>query len=120
MHSDLPSIRVDKFRIEQVILNLLNNAIDAMNGMDAKILEVTTYVDVREGQKVAKVVFSDSGTGIKPENIDRLFEPFFTTKPDGLGMGLSICRSIIENHGGKIWSVSNPGPGTVFQFILPI
>lgn len=121
MHSDLPSIRVDKFRIEQVILNLLNNAIDAMNGMDAKILEVTTYVDVREGQKVAKVVFSDSGTGIKPENIDRLFEPFFTTKdPDkGTGLGLSICFGIIQDHDGIIRAENNERGGASFIIELP-
>jgi signal transduction histidine kinase len=61
----------------------------------------------------------DSGTGIEPENVDRVFNAFFTTKPDGMGMGLSICRSIIERHGGRIWATRNSGTGSTFQFTLP-
>jgi two-component system NtrC family sensor kinase len=121
MYSDMPSIQVDKFRIEQVILNLLNNAIDAMNGKSAKILNVTTTVDSRGGREIAKVIFSDTGAGIKPENMDRLFEPFFTTKdPDkGTGLGLSICFGIVQDHDGTIRAENNKEGGATFIIELP-
>jgi signal transduction histidine kinase len=74
---------------------------------------------LRDEKGYAVVAVQDAGNGIKPENANRLFEPFFTTKPDGMGMGLSICRSIIEAHGGRVWAFNHAKQGAVFQFSLP-
>jgi PAS domain S-box-containing protein len=120
--NDLPCIPVDKFRIEQVILNLLNNAIDAMNGMKKKILDVTTRMHTRGEEQVIQIIFSDSGIGINSENLNRIFEPFFTTKdPDkGTGLGLSICFGIIREHNGTIKVENNEKGGAKFIIELPL
>jgi len=105
-------------QLQQVILNLLINAIEAMSGMSEgprELLISTTKTD-SEGVLVA---VRDSGPGLAPERVDRLFESFYTTKPSGLGMGLSICRSIIEAHHGRLWATASTPRGAVFQFTLP-
>jgi C4-dicarboxylate-specific signal transduction histidine kinase len=114
----LPAIQGDRVQLQQVILNLLINAIEAMSGMSEgprELLISTTKTD-SEGVLVA---VRDSGPGLAPERVDRLFESFYTTKPGGLGMGLSICRSIIEAHHGRLWATANTPRGAVFQFTLP-
>ena len=114
----LPAIQGDRVQLQQVILNLLINAIEAMSGMSEgpRKLLISTRDTETDGVLVA---VRDSGPGIAPESIDRLFESFYTTKPTGLGMGLSICRSIIEAHEGRLWASANTPRGTVFQFTLP-
>jgi signal transduction histidine kinase len=114
----LPVIQGDRVQMQQVILNLLINAIEAMSGMSEvpRELLISTRDTETDGVLVA---VRDSGPGIAPESVDRLFESFYTTKPTGLGMGLSICRSIIEAHQGRLWASANTPRGTVFQFTLP-
>jgi len=114
----LPAIQGDRVQVQQVILNLLINAIEAMREMSEGLRELvicTAKIDA-EGVLVA---VRDSGPGLAPESVDRLFESFYTTKPGGLGMGLSICRSIIEAHHGRLWATANTPHGAVFQFTLP-
>jgi PAS domain S-box-containing protein len=115
----LPAIQGDRVQMQQVILNLLINAIEAMSGMSEgpRELLISTRDIETDGVLVA---VRDSGPGIAPESVDRLFESFYTTKPTGLGMGLSICRSIIEAHQGRLWASANTPRGTVFQFTLPL
>jgi PAS domain S-box-containing protein len=114
----LPAIQGDRVQLQQVILNLLVNAIEAMSGMSKgpRELVISTAKSDSEGLLVA---VRDSGPGLAPESVDRLFESFYTTKPSGLGMGLSICRSIIEAHNGRLWAAANTPHGAVFQFTLP-
>jgi PAS domain S-box-containing protein len=114
----LPPIHGDRVQLQQVILNLIINAIEAMSrvGESARELLVTTSQDEAGSVLVA---VRDSGPGLASATLERLFEPFYTTKPSGLGLGLSICRSIIEGHGGRLWASANAPRGTVFQFTLP-
>jgi len=107
----------DRVQLQQVLLNLITNAIDSMAAKDEpRVLCVKSDVQTSGGVKVS---VADTGTGIGSQNIDRIFNPLFTTKSDGMGMGLSICRSIIEAHDGRIWVAPNKPQGAVFQFILP-
>jgi len=113
----LPPVSADRVQIQQVIMNLILNGAQAMAAAetDVRNLGVSTRGD---GDRNFFTV-GDSGPGIKPEIIDRLFMPFFTTKAEGMGMGLSICRTIVEAHDGRIWVESEPGRGAVFHFSLP-
>jgi PAS domain S-box-containing protein len=115
----LPPIAADRVQLQQVILNLIVNAIEAMGAMSEgpRELRVAT-ARTRAGEIMVSV--SDSGPGLAPEAVGRLFDAFYTTKADGLGMGLSICRSIIDGHGGRLWGSANAPRGAVFQFTLPI
>jgi signal transduction histidine kinase len=113
----LPPVVGDRIQLQQVIVNLLMNSIQAMRSVTDRSREL--LIRSREhGTDQILVAVEDSGTGIEPQNVDRLFNPFFTTKPDGMGIGLSICRSIIEQHGGRIWATRNSGVGSTFQFTL--
>ncbi|MDX6382475.1 MAG: hypothetical protein QOK48_48 [Blastocatellia bacterium] len=114
---DLPAVAGDKVQLQQVLLNLVMNAIEAMNGIRDRSLELTVKIDRTESGVVVAV--TDRGPGIKQAELDRVFKAFHTTKNANLGMGLSICRSIIEAHGGKLWAESNIGPGITFKFTLP-
>ena len=102
-----------------MILNLIINGVEAMSeiGDAPRQLLIRTGVDESGGIVVA---VRDSGPGLNAENIDRLFTPFYTTKPQGMGMGLAICRSIVEAHGGRLWATANDDRGATFQFTLPI
>jgi len=116
--TSLPPVFGDRVQLQQVILNLLVNGVQAMalvGGRPRELLIRTTANNA--GQILVEV--GDSGTGIDPAHAGQLFNAFFTTKADGMGMGLSICRSIIEAHGGRIWASPNAGPGTIVQFTLP-
>ena len=113
----LPRIWGDRVQLQQVILNLIMNAIEAMSEVSegSRELLIDTGLDAPDGVLVA---VRDSGPGLKPESLDHLFDPFYTTKPAGMGMGLSICRSITEAHGGRLWATANAPRGAVFQFTV--
>jgi signal transduction histidine kinase len=115
----LPLIQGDRVQLQQVILNLIINAVEAMSGVSegSRGLLIATGKDASDRVLVA---VQDSGPGLNPESFERLFDSFYTTKPGGMGMGLSICRSIVEAHGGCIWATPNAGPGITVQFTLPI
>lgn len=117
LKTGLEPVRVDRIQIQQVLLNLIRNAVDAMQGMDQRRLLVSTHPDE---PGFIGVCVSDSGPGIPPEIMARLFQPFVTTKANGMGIGLTICQSIIEAHGGKIWSSANEDRGVSFRFRLPV
>jgi two-component system, LuxR family, sensor histidine kinase DctS len=116
----LPTVLADRVLLEQVLLNLTRNAIEAMQDTapGKRILRITATVDAAVPPNVV-VSISDQGHGIPPEVVERLYSPFFSTKADGMGMGLSICRTAIEFHGGTLTHADNPGGGTVFRFSLP-
>ena len=115
---DLPRIQCDRVQLQQVMLNLIVNAIQSMSGVEdgKRELHISTARIEREGVCVA---VRDTGLGLRPESLPRLFEPFYTTKPDGMGMGLSICRSIIEALGGRLWATRCEPRGVLFQFTIP-
>jgi signal transduction histidine kinase len=115
----LPLVQGDRIQLQQVILNLIVNAVEAMSGVSegSRELLIGTGKDASSGVLVA---VQDSGPGLNPESFDRLFDAFYTTKPGGMGMGLSICRSIVEAHGGRLWASRTAGPGATVQFTLPV
>lgn len=110
---DLPNVLADPILIEQVLLNLVKNGLEAMTNSEADSLYVNAYLH----DKQIEVRVVDRGHGLKEP--ERLFEPFFSTKSEGLGMGLNICRTIIESHHGRLWAEANPEGGTIFRFLLP-
>jgi signal transduction histidine kinase len=115
----LPEVFGDRIQLQQVIINLLINGIEAMQSVTGRPRELV----IRSGQDETsqlRLSVTDCGVGISAENVNRLFNAFFTTKTNGLGMGLSICRSIVEAHGGRLSAFRNEGPGTTFQFSLPL
>jgi len=114
----LPLISGDRVQLQQVMLNLILNAVEAMSGSSQATRELMIRT-AQDGPDSVLVAVQDSGPGLKPESLDRLFEAFYTTKPGGMGMGLSICRSIIEAHGGRVWATANAPQGATFQFTLP-
>ncbi len=116
--ADLPPVCGDRIQLEQVLLNLIMNGIEAMS----EITERTRELVIRSGSDAEDKVLitvQDCGTGIAPQQAKRIFTAFYTTKPGGMGMGLAICRAIIEAHEGRLWVVPNAGPGATFQFTLP-
>ena len=113
----LPPVLGDRVQLQQVIINLVINAIQAMTSVTDRPRELLVRSQRRADQ--VQVAVLDAGIGIDPQHVNRLFNAFFTTKPSGMGMGLSICRSIIEAHGGRVLATNNPGPGATFQFTLP-
>ena len=115
----LPRIRADRVQFQQVILNLIMNAIEAMSEIGEGPRELLIRTDETASEGVL-VTVADSGPGLSPEGFERLFETFYTTKPSGLGMGLPICRTIIEAHGGRLWASAEAPRGAVFQFTVPI
>lgn len=116
--ADLPSVTGDRVQLQQVILNLLLNAADAMSGVDdrPRLLVIRTEQD--EADRV-RLTVQDAGVGFDLPGAEKLFEPFYTTKDGGMGIGLSVSRSIIESHGGRIWASPNEGPGAIFAFSIP-
>jgi C4-dicarboxylate-specific signal transduction histidine kinase len=114
----LPAVRGDRVQLQQVVLNLVMNGIEAMKVVTDRPRELLISSQPHESSKVL-VAVQDSGIGLDPQGMERLFEAFYTTKPEGMGMGLSISRSIIEAHGGRLWPAANGDCGATFQFTLP-
>jgi two-component system sensor kinase FixL len=116
-------VLADRIQIQQVLVNLIRNALEAMAAMgDAGGQAARRELAVAAapvGAGVVEVSVADTGPGLAPEIAERPFDPFASTKAGGMGIGLSICRTIVEAHGGRIWAEPNPGGGTVFRFILP-
>ena len=115
---ELPIVAGDRVQLQQVILNLLRNASDAMSSVDdrPRQLLIRTEYDADGGVRLS---VQDAGVGFEPEIINKLFDSFYTTKSDGMGIGLSVSHSIIENHQGRLWATSNDGPGATFSFSIP-
>jgi signal transduction histidine kinase len=116
--NDLPVIVGDRIQLQQVILNLLTNAADSMLAVDDRPREIHIKTEP-DADDFVRVTVRDSGVGFNSEDADKLFKAFFTTKPQGMGIGLSVSRSIIESHHGRIWAVTNEGPGATFAFAIP-
>jgi signal transduction histidine kinase len=115
----LPRIEADRVQLQQVMLNLVLNAIEAMSGDGQGPRELVISTASAEMAAVI-VAVEDSGPGLDPENAKGVFDAFYTTKSGGLGMGLSICRSIIEGHGGRLWAAQRKPHGAIFQFTIPV
>jgi PAS domain S-box-containing protein len=115
----LPAVLGDRVQLQQVIINLIINGLQAMAAVDDRPRELVVRSHPDDARNQVVVSVRDAGAGIAPENAARLFEAFFTTKPNGMGMGLSICRTIVEAHGGRVWASGNSGPGATFLFSLP-
>ncbi len=116
--AELPTVRVDSVLIQQVVFNLVRNGIEAINESDHRQRELTVSV-VAEGESVV-VRVSDTGKGVDDALRDRLFDPFVSTRKQGLGIGLSLCRSVVDRHKGALWIEDKPEPGAIFCFSLPI
>jgi signal transduction histidine kinase len=118
LHPDLPHVEADRTQIQQVILNLIMNAVEAMapltNG-DRLLVVRSDLVDARN----VIIKIEDSGPGFNPSDKERIFEAFYTTKSEGMGMGLFICRSIVEAHGGRLWASPGAHCGSVLHVVLP-
>ena len=116
---DLPPVFADRIMVEQVVLNLVKNGIESMQQTppDARALNLAARLD---GEGMVEVTVADRGCGMTDGQVERLYTPFFTTKAEGMGMGLNICRSIVEFHDGRLWVQPNPGGGSVFRFTLPV
>jgi signal transduction histidine kinase len=114
----VPVVEADRVQLQQVLLNLIVNALEAMGAANEGPRELLITTGIIESSGVL-VAVQDSGPGLEAAMLQRVFESFYTTKPTGLGMGLSICRSIIEAHGGRLWASTNQRRGATFQFTLP-
>ena len=115
---DLPPLVGDRIQLQQVVLNLLRNAVDAMRTIDDRPKELLIRTE-RDGGNRVRLSVKDSGAGFTPQTADKIFEAFYTTKTDGMGIGLSVSRSIIEAHQGRLWATPNDGPGATFSFAIP-
>jgi signal transduction histidine kinase len=114
----LPPVRGDRVQLQQVILNLLRNASDAMLGIDDRPRQLLIRTR-QDGDDRVHLSVHDAGIGVNPGDFDKLFDAFYTTKSDGMGIGLSVSRSIIERHHGRLWAEPNAGPGAIFSFSIP-
>jgi signal transduction histidine kinase len=119
LNETIPDVMADRVQLQQVMLNLIKNGVEAMSSVvdSSRVLHLKTEFD--SSQNIV-VTVEDSGTGIDPENIERIFNRFFTTKTQGMGMGLAICRSIIEAHNGRLWAEAGVDQGSLFRISLPI
>jgi len=115
--ANLPLIMADRVQVQQVVMNLILNGIEAMSGVQGRERDLLIRTQGSKGDRLL-VAVQDSGTGLDPQDEERIFDAFHTTKPGGMGMGLSISRSIVESHGGRLWATANDGPGATFQFTL--
>jgi two-component system, LuxR family, sensor kinase FixL len=115
----LPAVTGDRVQLQQVLLNLLMNACDSMRGNARADRQILVRTELSDGAGV-RLSVSDRGAGIAAERLQQIFEPFFTTKTNGLGLGLSVCRTIITAHGGKLWAANNQERGATLCFTLPV
>jgi signal transduction histidine kinase len=115
--ANLPSVMADRVQIQQVILNLILNGIQAMRAVEDRERVILVRAQRGDGDQI-RVAVQDCGIGIDPGSVERIFDAFHTTKPGGMGMGLTISRSIVESHGGRLWATANDGPGATFQFTV--
>jgi len=115
---DLPLVTGDRVQLQQVILNLLRNASDAMSTIDDRPRDLLIRTEPEDNDRV-RLSVSDVGIGFEPQAVDKLFEAFYTTKDEGMGIGLSVSRSIVERHDGRLWATPNNGPGVTFSFSIP-
>jgi len=115
---DLPPVTGDRVQLQQVILNLLLNASESMSAIDDRPRRLVLRTERDEGNRV-RLAMRDEGVGVEPRDLDRVFDPFYSTKSGGMGIGLSVSRSIIENHHGRLWAAPNEGPGATFSFSIP-
>jgi C4-dicarboxylate-specific signal transduction histidine kinase len=115
---ELPAVQGDRVQLQQVVLNLVVNAVEAIKSREAGPRQIFIRTSRAESEDILVSVL-DTGPGVDPANIERIFDAFYTTKAEGLGLGLSICRSIIEAHGGRLWATASTAHGAVFQFTLP-
>jgi signal transduction histidine kinase len=113
----LPPVLGDRVQLQQVVLNLIMNGIEAMSSVEDRPRELVIRTQEVEDDQVC-VAVQDSGTGLDPRSMEKIFDAFYTTKREGMGMGLSISRSIVQDHGGRLWATANEGPGATFQFTL--
>jgi signal transduction histidine kinase len=116
---ELPRVMGDRVQLQQVVLNLIMNASEAMSGIEGRPRELVISTQRADAEK-AQVLVKDSGVGLDAQEKERIFEAFYTNKNEGMGMGLSISRSIVENHGGRLWAEPNDGPGASFFFTVPL
>ena len=116
---NLAPVMGDRVQLQQVVLNLVRNASEAMTSVDDRPRELLVKTEPDEGDAV-RLSVQDVGVGFAPEAADKLFGAFYTTKPSGMGMGLSVSRSIIERHRGRLWAAPNKGPGVTFAFAIPL
>src|SRR5262249_17932357 len=114
---DLPQVLGDRVQLQQVLLNLILNAIEAMSTVENRSKEMVIGTEARDAAEVL-VTVCDSGIGLDVRSEEQIFNAFYTTKAGGLGMGLSISRSIVEGHSGRLWATANEGPGASFHFTL--
>jgi len=117
--SGLPEVKGDRVQLQQVVLNLMMNGMDAMAGTASRTKELLISSGTENSTQIV-VRVEDGGVGFSPAITEKIFEPFFTTKPQGIGMGLSISRSIVESHQGRLWATPRPSGGAIFQFTIPI
>ncbi len=115
---NLPPVTGDRVQLQQVVLNLLLNASEAMSGVDDRPRQLLVRTERDEGDRV-RLTVRDAGVGLEPRSVEKLFEAFYTTKGSGMGMGLFVSRSIIENHRGRLSAAANDGPGATFSFSIP-
>ena len=115
----LPLVGGDRIQLQQVVMNLLRNAADAMSGVDDRPRRAGDQDRTRTRTVSVRLSVEDAGVGFGPDGAERLFEAFYTTKSDGMGIGLSVSRSIIETHNGRLWAAPNDGPGVTFSFSIP-
>ena len=115
---DLPLVTGDRVQLQQVVLNLMMNASDAMSGIEDGQGQLLIRTEQDKDDHI-RVTVQDTGVGFEPQGLDRLFEAFYTTKSTGMGMGLSVSRSIIARHHGRLWAALNDGPGATFTFSIP-
>jgi signal transduction histidine kinase len=115
---DISPVLGDRVQLQQVVLNLVMNGIEAMSGITDRSRDLLIATRNLEQVQV-EVTVQDSGIGLDPDQGARIFDAFYTTKPTGMGMGLSICRSIVQAHGGRLWASANDGSGSTFHFVLP-
>jgi signal transduction histidine kinase len=116
---DLPTVTGDRIQLQQVILNLVRNASDAMAAVDDRPRQLLIRTEAEDGESV-RVSVRDAGVGVDRQSMTKLLDAFYTTKSDGMGIGLSVSRSIIERHHGRLWAEPNDGPGATFLFSIPV